>query len=172
MVLGKICFEGANGIQPDRLILFTSGMEGMQLDFEFDHGWDEFPYKEAVFFACDLKLRTEIVENTAVIPTEILARPYTKVYIGVCGLEWNPDPETKARRAEIVARMNTIICDEIKTATDDTVGALMAEYSALHEEFEALGGTCKRMPSVWVTIGRVVPGVNPDIPDDNFILCH
>ena len=172
-VLGTIFFEGAKATPTDlRLAMFTHGMVGARMGLEFNTEWDEFPYRQAIFFACDLKLNAEIVDNTAVIPAEILARPYTKVYMGVCGHEWEPDPETESRRIAIVSRMNTISHKEMKTATDDTVGALMEEYSALQKEFESLGGTRKRMPSTWIAIGRVVPGVHPGELPDGFTLCR
>lgn len=171
--LGTLRFNGAEAVNPGcRRILFTHGMVGMRIGLEFNAEWDEFPYRQAIFFACDLKLNAEIVDNTAVIPAEILARPYTKVYMGVCGYEWEPDPETEPRRIEIVSRINTISHKEMKTATDDTVETLMEEYSALQKEFESLGGTRKCMPSTWIAIGRVVPGVHPGELPDGITLCH
>ena len=171
--LGTIRFNGSEAVNPGcQSALFTHGMVGMRMGLEFDAEWDEFPYRQAIFFSCDLKLNAEIVDNTVVIPAAILIRPYTRVYMGVCGHECKPDPETEPRRIEIISRMNTISHKEMKTATDDTVGALMEEYSALQKKFESLGGTRKRMPSTWIAIGRVVPGVHPGELPDGFTLCR
>ena len=157
--LGTIRFNGAEAVNPGcRPILFTQGMSGMRMGLEFNAEWDEFPYRRASFWAGDLKLNAEIVDNAAVIPAAILSRPYTRVYMGACGCEWEPDPETEPRRIEVISRMNAIICDEMATATDETAEALMAEYFALAKEFESLGGTRKYMPSTWIEIGRVIPG--------------
>lgn len=171
-VLGAVRFEGADPKLQDRFILFTTGMVGMEIAVEFNAEWDDLPYRTAVFFAVDTIREVEIEGDTVVVPAEILDRPYTKVYMGAIGEDVKPDAETLARQAAIVARLNTIEDVEIPAATVETVGALMDEHLELHKELDGMNIVRKRMPSIWLPIGRVFPGAEPDGEVDDLAICH
>ena len=171
-VLGAVRFEGPTPILQDRCVLFTTGMVGMEIALEFDSEWDEFPYRKAAFFAVDSILMVDIVADTVVVPAQILDRAYTKVYMGALGEDADPDDETLARQSEIVARLNALYDVEIPAATEETVGALMDECSALWKELDSMNIVRKRMPTTWLHIGRVVPGAEPDGEVDDLAICH
>lgn len=78
-------FTGVDGSMTESEIL-TSGMVGKEIRLTFDESWKNLT-KTLVFRAGDT---TRVVLNpgtTAVIPTEVLARPFAKLYVGVYGTD-------------------------------------------------------------------------------------
>lgn len=162
-VLGAIRFEGVNPAPQNPPILFTSGMKGVKIALEFDSEWDELPFRSATFFAVDSLLTVEDVTDSVEVPEQILDRPFTKVYLSVVGQDVKPDAETVARATEIHARMEAIESG-MQTATTETVGPLMAEYMALHDELGTMNLVRKRFPTPWIPVGRVFPGA--EVPEE------
>ena len=162
-VLGAIRFEGVSPKPQNPPIMFTSGMKGMKIALEFDSEWEGLPFRSATFFAVDSMVTVDDVTDSVEVPEQILDRPFTRVYLSVVGQDVKPDADTIARATEIYARMEAIET-EIRSATSDTVGALMSEYTALHDELGTMNIVRKRFPTPWVPIGRVFPGV--ELPEE------
>lgn len=163
-VLGAIRFEGLDPKPQNPPIMFTSGMKGMKIALEFDSEWDEVPFRSATFFAVDSFMTVEDIADSVEVPEQILARPFTKVYLSVVGQDVKPDAETVARIAQIRTRMEAIE-SEMLTANSETVGALMSEYSDLRKEWAGMDVVRKRFPSPFFPIGRVFPGA--EVPEEH-----
>ncbi len=63
----------------------TAGTVGLPVEFQFDAAWENFS-KTAVFRANGRTLDTINLQDTAVVPWELLTAPNCRLYIGVCGV--------------------------------------------------------------------------------------
>lgn len=142
--------------------LFTSGGKGWKVNFSFSTYWDELPFRNAVFWAGDLRVSVPIVDNVAVIPENIQKRPLVNLYVSVCGKNSDPEEKAKVRAAEINVRLDEIENAIHNGASGDVLVALMSEYMALREEYKTLGMPTQIVPSTWCKLGYILPGACPD----------
>lgn len=157
IVMGAVRVEWRRLILQTPPIIFTSGMEGVSIALDLDPAWNEFPVLFASFFATDIILNADIVNNSVLVPAKILSRPFSKVYMSVTGQDIKPDEATITEAIEINARLSAIE-KALRTAGPAETPVLMATYSALHEHLNSMNLVRKRNPTLWSRIGTVVPG--------------
>ena len=81
-------FTGVDGTMTECETL-TSGMVGKQVQILFDPSWDNLS-KTVVFRAADVNRVVIDPESSLVtIPAAVLARPFGKLFVGVCGTDEN-----------------------------------------------------------------------------------
>lgn len=68
--------------KPDRI---TAGTVGLPVEFTFDGAWDNL-CKTAVFLAGERRMTDDSIENTAIVPWEVLKRPGFHLNVGVYGV--------------------------------------------------------------------------------------
>lgn len=78
-------FSGVDGSMTDSEIL-TSGMVGKEAALIFDDSWAQLT-KTVVFRAGDTTRVVTDAADTVVIPEEVLARPFARLYVGVYGTD-------------------------------------------------------------------------------------
>lgn len=139
--------------------LFTSGGKGWEVNFSFSNYWDELPFRNAVFWAGDLRVSVPIVDNVAVIPENIQKRPFVNLYVGVCGKDREPEESARLRAAEINVRLDEIVDAIHSGASGDVLVA--RENLTLREEYDTLGMPTKIVPSTWCKLGYILPGACP-----------
>jgi hypothetical protein len=69
--------------KPNRI---TAGTVGLPVEFIFDSSWTNL-CKTAVFLAGEMRMVDDSIENTAVVPWEVLMRPGFHLNIGVYGVD-------------------------------------------------------------------------------------
>lgn len=159
-VRGRVRFIGARSYGQTEIGKFFPGMVGC-ITLEFNNEWDELPYRDAVFMAINpfgsskKEVTVPDISESVVIPQEVLAEPYTKVYFGVVGKDAKPD----ARGIEIVKRLNAIDV-EMLSADYETSGFLLDEHKALCKELKGLNMPKMIVPSLYCFLGVVCPKCN------------
>lgn len=68
--------------KPERI---TAGTVGLPVEFTFDSSWDHL-CKTAVFLAGEVRMIVDSIENTAIVPWEVLDRPGFHLNVGVYGV--------------------------------------------------------------------------------------
>lgn len=76
-------FTGVDGSMTESEIL-TSGMVGKEVLLIFDESWANLS-KTAVFRAGEITRVVMDPGETVIIPADVLARPFSKLFVGVCG---------------------------------------------------------------------------------------
>lgn len=64
----------------------TAGTVGLPVEFTFDSHWDNLS-KTAVFLAGEVRMIDDSIENTAIVPWEVLDKPGFHLNVGVYGVD-------------------------------------------------------------------------------------
>lgn len=115
----------------------TSGTIGLKAEFTFDSQWDTLT-KIAVFQTGAIAKSVEIKDNEVVVPWEVLEKPYTRLYVGVYGVNADCTTAIPTLWTEVCV-INSGADPEVDPSVDPTL-PIWQDLLFRVEELEESGG--------------------------------